>query len=170
MLIGEKLNGMMNAQIGNELGASNQYLMIAAYFDTQAMPAAAQFFQRQSEEERAHALKFFHFILEAGGKVEIPAVAAPAGGIENAVEAIQKALDWEMEVTEQITGIMEQAIADRNYIAQEFMRWFVNEQLEEVSTMDTLLTVAKRAGEQLHVLEHHIAQTGHPEDNPSGGE
>ena len=170
MLIGEKLNGMMNAQIGNELGASNQYLMIAAFFDAQAMPAATQFFIRQAEEEREHALKFYHFILEAGGTVQIPDIAAPEAGIGSAVDAIQKALDWEMEVTGQINAIMAQAIEENNFIAQEFMRWFVSEQLEEVSTMDTLLTVAKRAGDQLHFLEQHIAQTGHPEDAEAGEE
>lgn len=167
MLISDKLTEMMNAQIGHELGASNQYLQIAAYFDDQVLPATTRFFFRQSEEEREHAMKFLHYILEAGGKLALPAIPAAPADISSAEEAVKLALEWEMEVTDQINALMDQAIKENDHIAQEFLRWFVSEQLEEVSTMDSLLTVVRRAGDQLMFFEQYIQERGHPEDQGS---
>ncbi len=162
MLISEKLAEMMNAQIGAELAASNQYLQIAAYFDSEVLPAATEFFFSQALEERDHAMKILHYILEAGGKLTIPDIAAPGVDFGSAEEAVKAALDWELEVTAQINALMDRAIEENDHIAQEFLRWFVNEQLEEVSTMDSLLTVARRVGDNLDLLEQYIRGTGHP--------
>jgi ferritin len=147
MLISERLNKAMNEQVGRELGASHQYLNIAAYFDREALPELASFFYRQSGEERMHAEKSVHYIVEAGGKVGILAVAAPRADIDSAESATKLSLDWEMEVTRQINALMEMAIQDKDHIGQQFLTWFVNEQLEEVSTMDQLLSVIRRAGQ-----------------------
>ena len=87
MLIGEKLNEAMNAQIGSELGASNQYLQIAAYFDSENLPVLAALFFRQAEEEREHAMKFVRYILETGGAVAIPAIEQPPHDIGSAEKA-----------------------------------------------------------------------------------
>ncbi|HEY46729.1 MAG: hypothetical protein AMJ88_08175 [Anaerolineae bacterium SM23_ 63] len=163
MLISETLNQAMNAQIGSELGASNQYLKIASYFDSETLPELADFFFRQSDEERMHALKFVRYILDAGGKVEIPAIGAAPTVIESAEVAAKMALDWELEVTKQINNLMDMAINEGDHIAREFLSWFVNEQLEEVSTMDALLTVIQRSGEgQLQFVEEYLARRGDP--------
>jgi len=162
MLIGTKLNDAMNQQIVNELGASSQYVKIASYFAGESLPVLAAFFFRQSEEEREHALKFVHYILETGGDVQLgPIVGAPES-ISSAEEALQLALDWELEVTDQINQLMQIAIDEKDFIGQEFLRWFVNEQLEEVSTMDELLTVIRRAGENLFHVENYLARRGDP--------
>jgi ferritin len=163
MLISEALNQAMNAQIGSELGASNQYLKIASYFDSETLPELAEFFFRQSEEEREHALKFVRYILDAGGEVEIPAIGAAPAVIESAEAAGKLALEWELEVTKQINDLMDMAIKERDHIAQEFLGWFVNEQLEEVSTMDALLSVIRRSGEgQLQFVEEYLVRRGDP--------
>jgi ferritin len=162
MLISEKLNQTMNQQIGSELGASNQYLKIASYFDSESLPELAGFFFRQSDEERQHAMKFVHYILDAGGEVQIPDIGAAPNEIQSAEAAVKMALDWEMEVTKQINNLMDQAIAEKDHIAQRFLDWFVDEQLEEVSTMDTLLAVVKRAGNQLMFVEQYVARYGDP--------
>lgn len=163
MLISKNLNQAMNTQIGSELGASNQYLKIASYFDGETLPELADFFFRQSDEERTHALKFVRYILDAGGEVEIPAIGAAPTVIESAEEAAKMALDWELEVTKQINDLMDMAIKEGDHIAQEFLSWFVNEQLEEVSTMDALLTVIRRAGEaQLQFVEEYLVRHGDP--------
>lgn len=145
MLISEKLNQAMNQQVGRELGASNQYVMIAAYFKGESLPRLADFFFRQADEEREHAMKFVHYILDAGGQVAIPAVEAPQA-VASAEESAKLSLRWEMEVTQQINGLMGLAVKETDFIAQHFLGWFVNEQLEEVSTMDELLSVVQRAG------------------------
>jgi ferritin len=163
MLISKALNQAINTQIGSELGASNQYLIIASYFDNESLPELASFFFRQSDEERMHAMKFLRYILDAGGKVEIPAIPAPPTDIQSAEAAAQMALDWEMEVTKQINNLMDLAIKENDHIAQDFLRWFVTEQLEEVSTMDELLTVIRRAGEsQLLLVEDYLTRRGDP--------
>lgn len=169
MLISESLNKAMNAQIGSELGASNQYLMIASYFDSESLPELASFFFRQSDEERMHAMKILHYILEAGGKVEIPAIASPPKQIDSAEAAAQMALDWELEVTKQINNLMDIAIKENDHISQDFLRWFVSEQLEEVSTMDELLSVIRRAGEnQLLLVEQYMVRRGDPHAEGEG--
>ncbi len=169
MLISDTLNQAMNDQIGDELMASNQYLNIASYFDSETLPELADFFFRQSDEERMHALKIVRYVLDAGGTVAVPALEAPAKDITSAEMAAQMALDWELEVTKKINALMDLAIKENDHIAQESLQWFVNEQLEEVSSMDSLLGVIRRAGEnQLLLVEEYMvrrsaAEAGSPE-------
>ena len=155
MLASEKLIAAVNHQVGNEFGASLQYVSIAAYFDGQALNELARFFFRQADEERDHAMRFVHFVIDSEGQLEIPRIAAPKADFASAREAVQLALDWEKEVTQQIYGLVEIAKEDSNYIAIRFFDWFVNEQFEEVNTMNHLLQVVERAGEDglLHVEE-----------------
>ena len=168
----QKLIDAMNAQIGNEMGASLQYVSIAAYFDAESLPQLAQFFYRQAEEERDHAMKFVKFVIDVEGTVAIPDVKAPKAGFASAEEAVRLSLDWEKEVTQQIYGLVEIAQKDKDYIALRFLDWFVNEQLEEVTTMSSLLSVVRRAGEDrlLHV-EDYLARTGGaPLESPAASE
>ncbi len=163
MLISEKLAKSLNDQVGSELGASNQYVNIAAYFDSESLPELAAFFYRQADEEHMHAMKFVHYIAEAGGKVAVPGVEESLAELESAEHAAKLSLEWELEVTNQINGLMKQAIEETDFIAQEFLRWFVNEQLEEVSTMDQLLSVIRRAGEGgLLLVEDYLVRRGDP--------
>ena len=148
MLISEKLEGALNAQVGREMGASLQYLAIATWFDRQSLAQLAAFFYRQSDEEREHAMKFVHFIIEAGGTVRLPEIQSPRGEFQTAAECAQLSLDWEREVTQQIYELVDCAKGDKNYIALRFLDWFVTEQLEEVSLMDRLLSIIQRAGEE----------------------
>lgn len=158
MLISNELEAGMNAQIGREFGASLQYVNIATYFDSDNLPQLAAFFYRQAEEEKMHAMKFAHYIVEAGGQVRIPDVEGPKYDFTSAKEAAQAALNWEIAVTDQINDLMDLAIKQNDHIAQEFLRWFVSEQLEEVSTMDTLLSVIDRAGENMLWVEDFLAR------------
>ncbi len=160
MHISKSLADLMNTQIGNELGASNQYLQIAAYFEGQAMKKLAEFFKKQSEEEREHALKFFDYLTEVGANVSIPAVAAPKYQIESAERAFQMSVDWELEVTRQIHAMLDLAIKEKDYAAQNFLQWFVAEQVEEVSSMETMLEVVKKAGEKnLLMVEAYLTHS-----------
>jgi ferritin len=159
MLISETPSQAFNAQAGRELGPSNQYINIAAYFDAQSLPELAGFFYRQSDEERMHALKFVHYVADAGGTVMLPAIDAPSHKIESPEKAVQLSLDWEMEVTSQINGLMDMAIKENDHIAQDFLRWFMTEQPEEVSTMDELLAMIRRAGRDgLLLVEEYIVR------------
>ena len=158
MLISKELEAAMNAQIGREFGASLQYVNIASYFDADSLPQLAAFFYRQAEEEKMHAMKFVHYIVDAGGQVRVPGVDGPKHDFQSAKEAVQAALNWEVEVTRQINELMDLAIEQKDHIGQDFLRWFVTEQLEEVSTMDTLLAVVDRAGSNMLWVEDFLAR------------
>ncbi|MGD2115528.1 MAG: ferritin [Acidobacteriota bacterium] len=162
MLSSEKLIAAFNEQVGNELGASHQYLSIASYFDRENLPQLSEFFLLQAEEEREHALKFVHFINDIDGVLRIPEIEAPKSEYASASEAVGLALEWEHEVTEQIYRLVEVAREERHLIAQRFLDWFVTEQLEEVNTMSTLLGIIERAGEDglLHVEDYLAREAG----------
>ena len=161
MLASKQLVTAVNKQIGNEFGASLQYVSIASYFDSRALTGLARFFYRQADEERDHAMKFVHFVVDSDGRLEIPDIPAPKSTFADASEAVKLALEWEQEVTQRIYGLVEIAKADSNYIALRFLDWFVNEQFEEVNTMSQLLQVVDLAGEAglLHV-EEFLAREG----------
>ena len=163
MMISEKLAAAMSTQVGREMAAGNQYLAIATHFEREMLEKLAGFFYRQAAEEQAHAMKFVHYVTGAGGKVVLPAVEAPRHDITSAEMAAQLSLDWENEVTRQIHGLMDQAVKENDYLAQDFLRWFINEQLEEVTTMEALLKVIQRAGPNgLLFVETYIAGRGDP--------
>lgn len=158
-LASARLIATLNRQIGNEMHASMQYVSIAAHFAAQDLTNLAAFFYRQAEEERAHAMKFVHFVVDVGGKVEIPAIGAPRAAFARAAEAVALSLDWEHTVTEQIYVLVDIAKEDRNYIAQRFLDWFVTEQLEEITTMGALLSLVERAGEEnLLFVEDYLSK------------
>jgi len=90
--------------------------------------------------------------------LEIPTIPAPKAIFKSVEEAVQLSLDWELEVTRRINGLMDIAVSQKDYLGQDFLRWFVTEQLEEVSTMQNLLQVVKTAGERnLIMLEAYIS-------------
>ena len=161
MLASQKIIDAFNVQIGNEMGASNQYVAIASYFANEDLEQLSQFFFRQAEEERAHAMKFVHFILDVGGRVELPQIAKPRSDFESARDAVSLSLEWEHEVTNQIYGLVDLCQEERNHISMRFLDWFVTEQLEEVASIGTLLGIVKRAGEDnLLYVEDYLTRHG----------
>lgn len=158
MLISKKLNDAINIQIGREMEASNQYLQIASYFEGRYLKKLSELFYKQAAEEQEHALKFLHYVNETNGNLVIPALAAPKVNFSSAEEAVSLSLKWEEDVTKYIYELVEIAESTKDYIAREFLAWFVTEQLEEVSSMDTLLGVIKNAGEKnLMMVEAYLS-------------
>ena len=147
MLISPKMNDAINEQIGHEFAAMLQYVAIATYFDGEALPMLARHFYRQAEEEREHAMRFVKYVVDAGGKVAIPAIPAVKSGFRAAEEAVKLSLDRELTVTKQINDLVDLSIREKDHMSKNFLDWFVKEQLEEVSSMDTLLRMVRRAGE-----------------------
>ena len=116
MLISTAMNKQMNEQIGNEFGASMQYVNIAAYFDGAGLPLLRDHFFKQAEEERLHAMKFVRYLLDTGGAVQIPAIPAPRHKFDSASEAVSLALEWENTVTRQITTLMDRASTEKYFL------------------------------------------------------
>ena len=102
----------------------------------------------QADEERTHAMKFVQYVLDTKGELEIPAIAPPKMTFTSAENAVAAALAWEQDVTRQIAALMDLAVKESDYLAQSFLQWFIDEQLEEVVKMDRLLSVITQSGEK----------------------
>jgi bacterioferritin B len=146
--ISRNLANAINQQIANEFGASMQYLSIAAHFHQRHLTMLAKLFFDQADEERQHAMKLVKYLVDAKGALQIPAVPAAKATFASAEEAAQAAYDWELEVTKQINGLMEIAQKENDYLAQGFLQWFVDEQLEEINKMERVLAAIKSSGER----------------------
>jgi ferritin len=147
-MISKALVDAFNQQVGHEFGASMQYVSIAAHFQKTQLTLLAKLFFKQAEEEREHAMRFVKYLLDTKGELRIPAIPAATPTFPSAEAAVAAALSWEQEVTRQITALMDMAVKDNDYLAQSFLQWFIDEQLEEVVKMDRLLNVIRQSGEK----------------------
>jgi ferritin len=137
----------VNEQIGHEFAASQQYIAIAVYYDTETLPKLAAHFYRQAVEERNHAMMLVQYLLDAGEQVVVPGVAAPQTDFADAVAPVALALEQEKTVTQQIASLVELARSENDLVGEQFLHWFLQEQREEVSSMSALLSVVERASE-----------------------
>lgn len=148
----------LQAQIGNEFDAHQQYVAIATYFDSLTMPQMAALFYAQALEERDHAMMMVQYLLDADEEVIIPALAAPKMGFVDVVEPVQLALDQEKRVTQQINELTRIARDANDFASDQFMQWFIKEQVEEVSKMGDLLAVVTRSKHDLESIEDWVAR------------
>ena len=148
----------LNAQIGNELAAHNQYLACAIYYDALTMPRMAAFFYAQALEERAHAAMMIQYLLDTDSPVTIPAVDAPVNEFTDVVGPVELALEQEKRVTDQINGLLRIAREEFDFASEQFMQWFIKEQVEEVATMSDLLAVVKRNLDDVEDIEEYVAR------------
>ncbi|REE74485.1 ferritin [Rhodococcus wratislaviensis] len=153
-----KFHALLHDQIRNEFNASHQYIATAIYFDNADLPQLAKHFYKQAVEERNHAMMIVQYFLDRDISVELSGVDAAKGQFENAREPIALALTQEQTVTEQIVQLASTAREEGDYLGEQFMQWFLKEQVEEVASMTTLLTIADRAGSNLFDLEEFVAR------------
>ena len=148
----------LNAQIGHELAAHNQYLACAVHYDALTMPQMAAFFYAQALEERDHALMMVQYLLDTDAEVAIPGVEAPVTGFEDVVAPVQLALEQERRVSEQINALLRVAREESDFASEQFMQWFIKEQVEEVATMSDLLAVVTRNVDDVEDIEEYVAR------------
>ena len=149
---------------GNELSAHNQYLVCAVYFDALTMPQMAAFFYQQALEEREHALMMVQYLLDTDTEVVIPGVDAPRSTFDDLVAPVQLALDQERGVTEQINQLLRIAREESDFASEQFMQWFIKEQVEEVATISDLLAVVTRNREDVEDIEEYVARERRAEE------
>ncbi len=125
----------LNEQVAYEFAAHQQYVAIAAHYDGETLPQLAAFFYRQAIEERNHAMMIVQYLLDAGHEVTVPGVEAPQSRFPDTVAPVQLALDQEKRVSEQVANLARLAREEGNYQGEQFMQWFIKEQVEEVSSM-----------------------------------
>ena len=147
---------LLNTQIGNEFAAHQQYVSCAVYFDQLTMPRTAQIFFDQALEERQHAMMMIRYLLDSDAPVRIPAVAAPVNEFPDVVAPVALALEQERRVTEQIGALIGIARRENDFASDQFMQWFIKEQIEEVSKMSDLLTIVKRSTHDLETIEDYV--------------
>jgi ferritin len=148
----------LNTQIGNELAAHTQYLACAVYYDAQTMPQMAAFFYAQALEERDHAMMMVQYLLDTDAEVVIPGVDAPNSAFADITAPVALALDQEKRVAEQIYGLLRIAREEHDFASEQFMGWFIKEQVEEIATMGDLLTVVTRNQAQVENIEEYVAR------------
>jgi len=148
----------LNAQIGHELAAHNQYLACAVHYDALTMPQMAAFFYAQALEERSHALMMVRYLLDTDAEVAIPGVEAPVTGFADVVAPVQLALAQERRVSEQINALLRVAREESDFASEQFMQWFIKEQVEEVATMSDLLAVVSRNVDDIEDIEEYVAR------------
>jgi len=154
----QRFADQLNAQIGNEFAAHNQYLAIAVHYDALTMPQMAAFFYAQALEERGHAMMMVQYLLDTDADANIPGVEAPITTFTDVVEPVQLALAQEKRVTDQINGLLKTAREESDFASEQFMQWFIKEQVEEVATMSDLLAVVRRNADDIDDIEDYVAR------------
>ena len=149
---------LLREQIRHEFTASQQYIAIAVWFDNRDLPRLAAHFYAQSVEERNHAMMMVQYLLDRDLEVAITGIDDVRNEFNDVVEPLQLALTQEQQVTHQIETIFRAARDEGDLLGEQFMLWFLKEQVEEVSSMSTLLAVAERAGDNWFHLEDFLAR------------
>jgi len=150
---------LLSAQIGNEFAASQQYIAIAVWFDKRDLPQLAKHFYRQSLEERNHAMMLVQYRLDRALAIVIPGVESVVNDFANEREPIALALEQEQRVTAQIEALFAAARAENDALGEQFMLWFLKEQVEEVASMSTLLAIVERASNLFDVENYLVRES-----------
>ena len=148
----------LNEQISNEFAAHQQYIAAAVYYDAETLPRLAAFFYRQALEEREHAMMMIQYLLDVGEEVRIPDIKAQQTSFSDGSAPVKMALEQEKRVSEEIFALFELARDVKDYRAEQFLQWFIKEQVEEVALMGDLLNVVERSKDNLLLAEDYIVR------------
>ena len=159
----------LNDQIANEFSAAMQYIGAAVHYDAETLPRLASFFYRQSVEERTHAMMMVQYLLDVGEEVRIPDIEAKQTRFDDGGAPVRLALEQERQVGDEVYALFELARETKDYRAEQFMHWFVKEQVEEVALMQDLLNVVERASDNLLLVEDYLARErpGEGQEDPT---
>ena len=149
---------LLNEQIAHEYAAHQQYVACAVHYDAETLPQLAAFFYRQALEERDHAMMMVQYLIDTDHEVVIPGVDAPVPAFDDVVAPVTLALAQEKRVTEQINALLKTAREESDFASEQFMQWFIKEQVEEVATMSDLLTVVNRNVDDIEDIEEYVAR------------
>lgn len=151
----------LNEQLNAELFSSYLYLSMAAYFESKNWFGFAKWMKKQSEEEYGHAMKFFGYINEVGKKVTLEKIEKPKNEWQSHLEIFEEALKHEQYITKRINDLVNLAIKENDHATNNFLQWFVKEQIEEVSSVQKIVETLKLIGDQagsLFMLDHELGK------------
>jgi ferritin len=142
-MLKEKMLNALNEQINAEQYSSLLYLSMSAYLNDKGLPGFANWMYVQYQEELSHSNKFFKYVIERGGKVELQAIKQMPTIWEGVIDIYEATLEHEQLITSLINGLMDVAIQEKDHAAQSFLRWFVDEQVEEEANVTEILDTLK---------------------------
>jgi ferritin len=163
MELGKKMQDAVNDQIKEELFSSYIYLSMAAYFESVNLPGFAHWMRVQSQEELQHALKFFDFVNERGGRVELKALDQPPVEYSGPTAVMEKTLEHEQYITGRIHALYSLAVEEKDYASFSTLQWFVDEQVEEEQNAGEILELLKTVGDKgqgLIMVDRKLAARG----------
>ena len=150
----------LQTQVANEFAAAQQYIAVAVHYDAETLPRLAAWFYAQAVEERNHAMMMVQYLLDADARVSIPAVDAPETEFDDIVAPVALALEQERRVSDQVAGLTGVARDEGDYLSEQFLQWFLKEQVEEVASMSSLLAVVERSTDNAMFVEDYLVREG----------
>lgn len=160
-MLKEKVQQALNKQLNEELFSSYIYLSMAAYFEANHYSGFANWMRKQADEEHEHSLKFFDYINHAGGRVKLMALGEPQFEWKSPLEVFENALEHEIKITNYVNDLVNLAIAEKDHATNQFLQWFVSEQVEEVATADSIVNKLKMIGNSsgaLYMLDRELGK------------
>lgn len=162
-MISEKMTAALNEQINKELFSAYLYLAMGAYCTDEGLSGFGKWFAGQAKEEVEHAMKFVHYMDEQGARVEYEAIAKPPKTYKSVVEVFEQTVKHEEAVTRSIYGLVDLAIEEKDHATQSFLKWFVDEQVEEEASVRDILTKLNMIGDKgqgLIMMDVHMGKRG----------
>jgi ferritin len=161
--IGNAMQDAINEQINKEFFSSYLYLSMAAYFEDKNLTGFGHWMRLQADEEREHAMKFYNYLLDAGGRVSLKAIDAPTTDWKSNLQVAEEVAEHEAKVTASIHSLYELALQEKDYAAQVLLQWFITEQLEEEKNAAELvakLRLIEERGTAVLMLDHRLSKRG----------
>jgi len=159
-MINEKMRVAINKQINAEMYSAYLYLSMGAWYESKSLPGFANWMRVQAQEEMVHAMKFFGFIVDRGGKVELMAIDGPPTDWASSEKVFEEVVAHEQKVTSLIHGLADLAMEVKDHATLTFLQWFINEQVEEEKSSEAVLEQVRMVGDNkagLYMLDKELA-------------
>lgn len=167
-MISARVQSEFNRHINKELYSSYLYLSMAAWCESKGLRGFANWMREQAREENLHVMKFFDFVLDRGGNVELLAIAAPPREWDSPLHVFEESHAHEVEVSQGINQLVDTVIEERDHASGVFLNWFVNEQVEEEATVSDVVSRLQLVGDDgrgiLLIDQELAARTATPSD------
>jgi ferritin len=160
-MLKKTIQDAINEQINKELYSAYLYLAMAAYFDANNLPGFAHWMRAQYREETEHAMKFYHYVNERGGRVVLKAIDEPQAEFGSPLKVFEQTFEHEQFVTSLINKLYELALGEKDYATQSLLKWYIDEQVEEEANASYIVETLKQVGEKgngLILLDRQLAQ------------
>ena len=172
-MIGKKMQDALNEQINAEFYSAYLYLSMAAYFESTNLPGFATWMKVQTQEELTHTMKIYDYVNERGGRVTLKSIAQPPSEWESPLAVFEAAYKHEQKVTGLIKGLVNLAVEEQDDAAKTFLQWFVDEQVEEEESAETVVNKLKQAADAsdgMNMLDNEMGQRGFTPPANGGGQ